>query len=210
MTATEIRVRYLGEAPPMTPLQTALLQARAPILDSDDVKRYQQERLEEEIRRQAAGVRWSIYLLLSVAAAFLGAGGWWLVGAARYHSWVLLVVGSLLVIAGAVMGVSTLGVLYDGLDGNDERTLRRFMGWRTIGAGRCGPGIHCIASVLNADGAAPVLIPREALARMTSIAGTGVQASFEVEAFDRDPFLWVGAAGERYCIAVWDEKGFIL
>jgi hypothetical protein len=44
---------------------------------------------------------------------------------------------------------------------------------------------------------------------MRDLADAGATAVFEVEALDRDPFLWVRDGAERYCIAVWDERGFI-
>lgn len=52
--------------------------------------------------------------------------------------------------------------------------------------------------------------PQEILRRASHIQNQLPRVAFAVEYLDADPFLIASHEGERYYVAVWNEKGFVL
>lgn len=218
MTAQEIRRRPV-EAPPLTELQKGLVKAGVRPFYTNDVKKYQREKIEE-LKRRKPGPVWG-YLL---AGCLLLAGfgfllGFLLVQIPHFFRWESAL--SALWVAG-MAGLFHGGVrsLIAGFAGRTRPSLA--LAWRSYHIGVC-PAPHGspygsqfqVPNAFRAGAVGMIPIPREIQDIGNRVAATGVSAVFEVQQLDADPFLLVRSlhimcseAKEEYYIGVWDEKGF--
>ena len=197
------------DAPPLTKLQSALLKANIRPLYTDDVRAFQAQRLAEEKakRRPLLTAAFLLYFSLMCSACFAG---------------LLLVIRGLLVdqraliaAASIVAGMGALSLIpfLAALAYRCRRSsVTRLLAWRnyTVGFSGAGKCWDLEPTFRGAGLATSTVIPPAALKRARELAATGVCARFTVDQLDTDPFLWVTDEGEDYCIAVWDERGFIL
>lgn len=193
MTAQQIRNVIVEDVTlPLTQLQKAILLADAPVLEEEDVYRFQASRQFRQACRTVIGLLFLVLLGLAVVVPCA-------VGLYRssldYSSRAELYdfVGAVLYACGAVMGLPlVVGSLSHLLS---RRPEDRFAVW------------FCGTYIPGTDwhGLMPLPIQRRARAIEEACPGAG----FSVEYLGSDPFLIAAVPGERYYVGVWDEKGFV-
>ena len=206
MTPEQIRPYRISEVPPLTALQTALLQAGTPILDADDVRAWQEDKLKQEKARAKAlcfRLRVALVLLPACAAALLAGGlmaRFWVHGYSQTLAWIGVALG---------MALARIAWRLEVDSAADMMAWRPYTVAYVVGTGLDYNPVYAEAAFLSAGLQTPTVVPPEAVALMRAIAATGVEASFRVEQLDADPFLYVRDYREGYYIAVWDERGYI-
>jgi hypothetical protein len=210
MTAQEIRSMNI-EAPPLTALQSALLQANVRPLYTEDVTTYTAQKLAEErakLLRGSGRHPWRALWAVPHAAGFVLVLSW-LVRLPAESGFFLGFFCFMLTVAFALLAIATVISAFEREGGNVRLAAR--LQWRTYEVAECRNGKWVeYTHELRAPGVTTVtLIPAELRVAMRAIRKTGVEATFVVEQLDADPFLWVHDQVEKYCIGVWDEKGFI-
>lgn len=218
MKTEDIRSVRIAKSLGLTDLQMAILKTGAPILDADDVREYQNQRLAEEITKLPpltlmpnpwyVGLRFALVLLaagLSVGSGVMlfqaGSAG----GISRLAP--IPVILSALLLAAQLAKISFR--MEVPLVGKRQPSL---IGWRShLIASADNGAIGCLRDYFALDCSRTISIPGDAMERVFGIAHTGAAADFFVDQLGDDPFLRVSAEDEResYYIAAWDERGFI-